>query len=131
MNNYFVKTTNRKCNLKKAHLIVLLFVIAHALLCLLFRIFNLKDALGLTLLTVMMIYSVTRFFKAPIDVFIGLAFLSCFAGFFLGTKGAEYLNILLPHFGFWNNVLTTAIVTELLGLINILLVFKSGEIDKK
>ena len=80
----------------KSSLIVLVFVFAHALTCLL-----LHD------------------------------FLACFAGFYIGTEGADLLERWIPSWGVWVNVIVTMVTTELLGLIIILLIRKNWNADKR
>ena len=36
-----------------------------------------------------MVFALIKFYRASFDVFLGLAFLSCFAGFYIGTEGAR------------------------------------------
>lgn len=110
-----------------------MFVIAHALVCLLLHDTKVGDGIFLTILTIAMVYALIRFYKAGSDMFLGLAFLSCFIGFYLGTEGADFLERRIPSWGVWINVLTTMVTTEILGLIIILLVRKNwheGNSDK-
>lgn len=109
----------------KSNLIVLIFVFAHALGCLLFHGTRFGDGIFLTILTISMVYALIRYYKASFDVFLGLAFLSCFAGFYLGTEGAVLLEKAVPTWGVWVNVITTSVTTELIGLIIILLLRKN------
>lgn len=115
----------------KSHLIVLLFVLAHAVVCLLLRGTGIGDGIFLTILTIAMVYALIRYYRASLDVFLGLAFLSCFAGFYIGTEGAKLLEKLLPTWGIWINVITTSVTTELLGLIVILLLRKNVHAGKE
>lgn len=130
MANFFKRTDNNRLNLKKANLIVLLFVLAHAVCCYLTHDTSFGDGLILTLLTIAMVYSLIKFYGIPFDVFLGIAFLSCFAGFYLGTQGALLLKSWNPDLGIWINVIMTSIVTEVLGLIIIFLVHKGWRSDK-
>ena len=58
----------------KSSLIVLAFVFAHALTCLLLHDTKVGDGIFLTCLTIGMVYVLIRFYKASFDVFLGLAF---------------------------------------------------------
>ena len=78
-----------------------------------------------------MVYVLIRFYKASFDVFLGLAFLACFAGFYIGTEGADLLERWIPSWGVWVNVIVTMVTTELLGLIIILLIRKNWNADKR
>lgn len=127
--NYFKKSDDVKANIWKANLIVLIFVVAHAVTCLLTHNTSFGDGFLLTCLTIAMVFSLIKFYEIPFDVFLGLALLSCFAGFYLGTVGAKFLNSVVPHWGVWVNVLTTSVITELLGLIIILLLRRNWKKD--
>ena len=78
-----------------------------------------------------MVYALISFYRASFDVFLGLAFLSCFAGFYIGTEGADLLDRWIPSWGVWVNVIVTMVTTELLGLIIILLIRKNWNADKR
>lgn len=125
MENYFKRTYDTKKNTLKANLIVLLFVLAHALCCYFTHDTKFGDGLILTVLTLAMVYSLIKFYGIPFEVFLGIAFLSCFAGFYLGTEGAKLLQSWAPDLGIWINVIMTSAVTEVLGLIIILLLRKN------
>jgi uncharacterized protein (DUF697 family) len=126
----FKKTDNSISNFKKANFIVFLFVIAHAVSCYFSHDTDFGDSLILTILTIAMVYSLIRFYGIPFDIFLGIAFLSCFAGFYLGTQGAKLLTVWAPELGVWINVIMTSVVTEVLGLIIIFLVRKGWRSDK-
>ncbi len=125
MGFYFKSGADSRQNLMKAAVIVAIFALLHAIVCYLLHDTSFGDGFILTCLTIGMVYSLIRFYTVPFDVFIGLAFLSCFAGFYIGTRGADALLRLVPHWGIWINVLTTTLVTIILGLIIIFLVRKS------
>ena len=92
------------------------FAISHALAVILLRYFQIPDEIVLTLLTLGMIVWITRIFNFPIDVAAIIALLSCFAGFFLGNKGADLINHLFNGSLLnYSNVITTFFVTEILG----------------
>lgn len=132
MSGFFKKGEDPKKNFGKANLIVLFFVLAHAITCYFLHGTSVGDGIFLTILTIMMVYALIRFYKVPFDVFLGLAFLACFAGFYIGTEGAKLLVKWLPSLegGVWINVIMTSAVTELLGLIIALLIRKSWKKDQ-
>ena len=133
MKRFFSFFSSRERDVLKSNVIVFMFVIAHALVCLLLHDTKVGDGIFLTILTIAMVYALIRFYKAGSDMFLGLAFLSCFIGFYLGTEGADFLERRIPSWGVWINVLTTMVTTESLGLIIILLVRKNwheGSSDK-
>lgn len=115
----------------KSNIIVLVFVIAHGLTCLLLHDTKVGDGIFLTCLTIGMVYALISFYRTSFDVFLGLAFLSCFAGFYIGTEGADLLDRWIPSWGVWVNVIVTMVTTELLGLIIILLIRKNWNADKR
>ena len=125
MKRFFSITDNPGKDVLKSNVIVLIFVVAHALTCLLLHDTKVGDGIFLTCLTIGMVYALIRFYRASFDVFLGLAFLSCFAGFYIGTEGASMLERAVPSWGVWINVIVTMVTTELLGLIIILLVRKN------
>lgn len=78
-----------------------------------------------------MVFALIKYYKATFDVFLGLAFLSCFAGFYIGTEGAGILERWVPSWGVWINVIVTMVTTELIGLVIILLVHKDWHVSGK
>lgn len=125
MKRYFTRTNNSRKNAAKAHLLVLLFVLAHAVACFFTHNTSFGDGLILTCLTIAMVYFLIRFYDVHFEVFLGLAFLSCFAGFYIGTQAADLLYRIVPEWGIWINVIITSLVTETLGLVIILLLRRS------
>ncbi|MDY0174879.1 MAG: hypothetical protein RBR62_06785 [Bacteroidales bacterium] len=105
--------------MKKAgtiHLIIHGFAVAHALSCYLLHNTNLGDTLVLTCLTIAMVVILIRAFGGPVEVIVGLLLLSSFAGYFLGTNGARWIQMLFPGMKhILSNVLTTTLVTEIIG----------------
>ena len=101
-----------------ANLLIHCFALAHAAIVVIFKYFELSDEIPLTILTVLMIVLVARLNKFPYDLSAVLALMFCFAGFFIGTKGGEWLN---ANTSGWiqkqANVLVTFLVTELVGWI--------------
>ncbi len=103
-------------NLLKTNIIIQCFAVAHAVAVILLRYFHVPDEIVLTLLTLGMIVWITRIYNFPIDVAAILALLSCFAGFFLGIKGADLITLLSQgSLTKYSNVITTFFVTEILG----------------
>lgn len=105
-----------KNTILKANLTIHCFALAHALTVILFRYYSIPDDIPLTVLTLAMVVSVGRIYRFPIDISAALALLFCFAGFYMGTKGAEMIaclsdGALLPY----ANVICTVVVTEILG----------------
>ena len=99
MGGIFKRTGNGKRDFGKANLIIFLFALAHALLCYLLHDTSVGDGLFLTILTIAMVFCLIRFYGSPLDVFLGLAFLSCFAGFYFGTSVGDYLHKTFPALG--------------------------------
>ncbi|MDD2539304.1 MAG: hypothetical protein WC377_07310 [Bacteroidales bacterium] len=98
------------------HLIIHSFALAHALACLLLHDTGFGDTFVLTCLTIAMVVVLIRYFDGPVEVIVGLLLLASFAGFFLGTNGARWIQKMLPALpGIWSYVLTTTLVTEFLG----------------
>lgn len=103
-------------NTSKAHLIIHPFAIAHALVCLLLYDTSFGDGIVLTILTIAMIIVLVRSFGGPLDLMLGLLLLGCLAGFYLGTKGADLVQHCFPSMkSLYTHVITTALVTEILG----------------
>lgn len=121
MSNYFTKTKKGSTNFFRANLIVFIFALAHAATCCFLHDTKIGDGLFLTVLTIAMLFCLIRFFGSPFDVFLGLAFLGCFAGFFIGTYFGEYFTAAKPHWGVFNNMIVTFLTTELLGFATILI----------
>lgn len=94
------------------------FALAHAFVVVLFRHFNLADEIPLTILTVLMIVLVTQLYKFPYDLTAVMALLFCFAGFFIGTKGGEWI---MNNSSGWiknnANVVVSFLVTEFDGWV--------------
>jgi len=113
-----------KTILKKANIIVLAFVFAHAIFCALLHNTAFGDGIVLTILTLGMVFCLIKFYGISFDIFLGLAFLSSFAGFYLGTQGAIFLYAKAPSLGLWINIIMTTLITELLGQVIILLLHR-------
>lgn len=124
MKRFFQMSDDGKGDLLKSNIIVWIFVFAHAVTCFFLHDTKVGDGIFLTVLTIAMVFALIRFYRVSFDVFLGLAFLSCFAGFYLGTEGAEFLERQIPSWGVWINVIVTVLTTELLGLVIILLIRK-------
>lgn len=91
------------------------------------------DDAALTILTITMMVSISRVYNRPWGVGEGLAVLGCFAGFYVGTRGALFLVKWVPGIGNAANAITTMVITETLGWATYAIV-KEGknphEIDK-
>ncbi|MBP6868314.1 MAG: hypothetical protein KBC07_04900 [Bacteroidales bacterium] len=98
------------------HLIIHSFALAHAVACFLLHDTSFGDTIVLTSLTIAMVVILIRLFDGPVDVIVGLLLLASFAGFFLGTNGARWIQTLFPGLkNILSNVVTTTLVTEFLG----------------
>ena len=98
------------------HLIIHGFALAHALTCFFLHDTSFGDTFLLTCLTIAMVVILIRYYDGPVDVMVGLLLLSSFAGFFLGTNGARWIQTLFPGLKtILTYVLTTTLVTEFLG----------------
>jgi uncharacterized protein (DUF697 family) len=84
------------------------------------------DDVALTALTVAMIVSISRVYNRPWGVGDGLAVIGCFAGFYVGTRGALFLVKWIPGVGNGVNAITTFMVTEILGWATYIIV-KEGK----
>ncbi|HIR95047.1 MAG TPA: hypothetical protein IAC05_03295 [Candidatus Coprenecus stercorigallinarum] len=128
MKRFFSRSDNARRDLLTSNFIVLLFVLAHALTCLVLHDTKVGDGIFLTCLTIAMVFALIKFYGATFDVFLGLAFLSCFAGFYIGTEGAGLLERAVPSWGVWINVIVTMVTTGVLGEIIILLVRRNWHV---
>lgn len=100
----------------KTHLIIHAFAVAHALACFFLYNSSIGDAVVLSCLTIAMVITVVRLHSGPMGTLFGLLLLSCMAGFYLGTSGAKWIGQLFPAMPLlYTHVLTTALVTEVLG----------------
>lgn len=100
----------------KVNLIIHLFAAAHALATVGLRYFGIADDILLTALTIVMVIMVARTCGFPLDIAAALALLSCFAGFYMGVKGADLISRLSGgKLSWFSNVITTFAVTEILG----------------
>lgn len=121
----FFKTDGKKSrDLKYAAIIINILALIHAITCFLLRYYNISDGLFLTTLTILMIALLVSFFKGTTEIFLALALLSCLAGFYMGTIGAEVIensinNDLMAH------VITTVVITEILGWLVFVILKKS------
>lgn len=126
------KADTMKNTTLRTHLLIHLFALAHILVVLCFALLGWQDEIPLTCLTILMIILVARTYGFPLDLSAVMALLFCFAGFFMGTKGGEFLR---PYFSnHWqalSNIVTTFCITELLGWATYLIVtkFRSNDSD--
>lgn len=131
MKRFFSRSDSGRSDLLRANVIVLVFVLAHALVCLALHDTKIGDGIFLTCLTIAMVFVLIQYYKASFDVFLGLSFLSCFAGFYIGTEGAGLLERWVPSWGVWINTIVTMLTTEFLGQVIILLVRKDWHVGGK
>ncbi|MBO7300436.1 MAG: hypothetical protein J6U53_03395 [Tidjanibacter sp.] len=102
-----------------------LFAIAHIAASYLTSLWGMNDEFVLSLLTISMIVLTTHIYGLPLEVSAALAVLSCFAGFYLGTLGGDWLlssgvDFLIKY----ANEITTFVVTEILGWTTMLIAIK-------
>ncbi|MDR0295405.1 MAG: histidine kinase [Prevotellaceae bacterium] len=107
------------------------FAAAHALTAYLLFGTRLGDSAVLTILTVSMILFVARLYDFPVEASLVVAALSCFAGFYLGTQGAELFCHYFPQQARFAPQITTTVVTELLGWTTFLIVFYYSKSHRK
>ncbi len=100
----------------QTHLLVHLFALAHVLAVAGFFLLGWSDEYILTCLTILLIILVGRLYHFPLDLSAVMALLFCFAAFFMGTKGAEWLAPLAETWGqIVPNMICTFVTTEILG----------------
>ncbi len=114
-------------SLAKAHITIHSFAAAHAILAAIIIARGSDPGSLLTILTIALIVVLTRLNDYPLDVTAALALISCFAGFFLGTAGAELLTSFLSESKALAQILTTVLVTEILGWLTYIIVAKSSK----
>ena len=108
--------------LTKCSWVIHLFAIAHFVASWAMNACGLNDEILLSLLTISMIVLVTHSYGLPLEVSAALAVLSCFAGFYLGTLGGEWLTASGVDFLIkYSSEITTFIVTEILGWATIII----------
>ena len=111
--------------LTKCSWVIHLFAIAHTLSVVLFDRIGYSDEIILSLLTISMIVVVTHLYGMPVEVSAAVAALCCFAGFYLGTIGGEWLTASgVPFLVKYANAITTFVVTELLGWLTVIVAKK-------
>ncbi len=111
----------------KAHITIHSFAVAHAITAAIIISHGNDPGTILTILTIAMVVVLTRLNDYPLDVTAALALISCFAGFFLGTAGADLLSNLLSEPKALAQILTTILVTEVLGWLTFVIVAKSAK----
>lgn len=120
-----------KGDLLRSNVIVWIFVLAHAVTCFFMHDTKVGDGIFLTLLTIAMVFALVKFYRVPFEVFLGLAFLSSFAGFYIEAEGIGYLERLIPSWGVWVNVIVTVLTTEFIGIVVIMLVGRKRHDENK
>ncbi len=111
--------------LTRTHFVIHGFAVAHALSAAAILWRGADPGTWLTILTIGLIVSLSRINDYPLDVTGALALIGCFAGFFLGTTGAEIFSKMLPEMA--AQVVTTVLVTEVLGWLSYLIVKRKKE----
>lgn len=104
------------------------FALFHAISSYIMQTLGHADEVILTALTISMVILIATRYDFPLEVTFALALLNCFAGFYLGTAGAHFIQRLIHINGINSNVITTFLMTEFLGWITFLIVrSKSGK----
>jgi NhaP-type Na+/H+ or K+/H+ antiporter len=107
------------------HSLIHSFALAHGVTSLLLFHTSVGDGVALTMLTIAMVVSVSYRYDYPLDVTAILALLCCFAGFYLGTAGAQLIMEYLQALSEFAHQVTTVLVTELLGWATFFIVRKN------
>ncbi|MDR2448514.1 MAG: hypothetical protein LBD52_00955 [Prevotellaceae bacterium] len=107
------------------HILIHGFALAHGVTSLLLFHTSVGDGVALTILTIAMVVSVSYRYDYPLDVTAILALLCCFAGFYLGTAGAQLIAENSTTLSELSHQVTTVLVTELLGWATFFIVRKN------
>ena len=91
------------------------FAVAHAIAAAALAQSLIGDEIVLTMLTTAMIIAVAKMNGVDWDAGSALAFVGCFAGFYLGTRGAAFIVKWIPFAGNAANATATFGTTEILG----------------
>lgn len=108
--------------LRKAHIVIHGFAVAHAVTAAVIIAQHADPGIILTIFTIAMIVVLSRLNDYPLDVTTAVALICCLAGFYLGTIGAEWMAILFSGSAMASQILTTVLITELLGWLTYLIV---------
>lgn len=113
--------------LKSAHVVVHGFALAHAITAMsIISIYHTDPGIILSILTITMLIILARVNDYPLDVTMALTLICCLAGFFLGTIGAEIIVKIFPVSAMTAQVITTVLVTEMLGWITYIIVRRAN-----
>jgi len=115
--------------IKTAHVIIHGFAMAHAVFAAIISSQQSDPGILLTILTIAMIVILSLLNDYPLDVTTALALISCFAGFFLGTVGSEWITSLFAVKPTVAQIITTVLVTELLGWVTYFIVRRTQRKD--
>lgn len=120
-------------NTKRVGIIIHLFAVAHAITAIGLRWLNFDDSIVLTMLTIALIIIISRTYTLPVDVTIALTLLCCFAGFYLGTFGANVIHQIINTTNDQTtiNAVTTLVITEILGWMTYLIANNRQHDEKK
>lgn len=104
------------------------FAFFHAISSYIMQTLGHADEVILTALTISMVILIATRYDFPLEVTFALALLNCFAGFYLGTVGAHFIEGIMHVDAIYSNVITTFLMTEFLGWMTFLIVrSKSGK----
>ncbi len=109
-------------------IIIHVFALFHAISSFVMQTLGHADEVILTALTISMVILIASRYEFPLEVTFALALLNCFAGFYLGTFGADYIEGIIWINAKFSSMITTFLMTELLGWTTFLIVrSKSGK----
>ena len=113
----------------KLHLVIHGFALLHAISAWVLMSVGWSDQELLTAMTIAMLIIITQMYKYPVDMSAAVILLCIFAGFYLGTHGADLIRAIVPNPQYAANIITTFCVTELLGWATFVVV-RGGERGK-
>lgn len=120
----------QKSKNRNLHLVIHGFALLHAVSAWVLMSLGWSDQELLTAMTIAMLIIITQMYKYPVDMSAAVILLSIFAGFYLGTHGADLIRAIIPKPQYAANIVTTFCVTELLGWATFVVV-RGGERGKK
>lgn len=106
----------------KVNIVIHGFAAAHLVCVLIARSLGFSDDIILSLLTIAMVIIITRIYNMPLEVTAVITLLALFAGFYIGTKGADLVaSVRGGSPSMVDNALVSFGVTEILGWATYLL----------